>query len=495
MEGLTRGLTPAPGVTSSTVSPLPRRAFPLLLAICLALIAAACTPGGADDEAVDETTTTLEPLRPSTTLPPAPTVPPLDETEIEALATLPGRLVFTLGSSIGLMNPNGSSAGLIGGAARSAATQPVFSNEGNLLAWSLFTPEGSSIEVFDQESGTSVLSPLDGAGAFYLQWDGRDTGVGYLQNSPSGGGLEAGFAAVGSPAQPLDTGAPYFFHWNPGQRLWVSHVGDEVRIVDEVDTQTLDLPFRNFAAPMWLDEERVLLGGDGGLLVVDLVNGGSTEFAVPPGDLNFVASPDGTQVAYVEPASPDQLSESDEPPTDSEDDGVDGGDPEAGTDETAPQTPPRPSPQLVVLDLETGEKQMVTEERVFAFEWSPDSTRLAWMGLDMADAANLGEWHFWTEGAEYAVSPSYRPSDLYLGSYLPFFAQYALSHSSWAPDGSGFVFAGSFRGETGIFVQVLPDPNDPSVVSTEPLLVGRGEISFWSPDDAPIGGGGGGSIA
>ena len=84
-------------------------------------------------------------------------------------------------------------------------------------------------------------------------------------------------------------------------------------------------------------------------------------------------------------------------------------------------------------------------------------------------------------GGEISVTPSYRPTQLMIGGYLPFFAQYSVSHTTWAPDSTAFAFAGSIEADTGIWVHALPTDERAGVAAAR---IAVGDVVFWSPNDA-----------
>ncbi len=436
----------------------------LLVLISFMVSAAACSlPLTEAQQRADETTTTRAlpegEATPPTTQPrqPAPTLPPLDEADAAVLARLPGRLAVGSGSFVAVVNPDGSNGVLVGGGDGIIATQPTWSTEGALLAWSEITPNASAITVFDPASGGSLTSSLNGPPAFYLQWNGSDQMVGYLRNDPEGDGIEAGVVRPGDISMVYDRGAPHFFQWAQERDFWVSHVGDDrLALVSVEEVVDLDVELGTFATPMWLDDDRFLFAEPGGLRIFDLAGVEGSLFPTAPGTTTFTVNPTGTHVAYLEPST-----------TVAEDDGpvVEGG--------------------LRVLDLESGEVITITTDPVVVWEWSPDGNRLAWTGLDRADAANLAKLHIWdlTVGAEISATPSYRPSQLAVSSYFPFFTQYAVSHTSWSPDSSAFAFAGAVDGDLGVWVHVIADPEQ-ELAGVDAARVAVGDIAFWSPDDA-----------
>ncbi len=436
----------------------------VLVLISFALMAAACSlPLTEAQQRADETTTApVAPegeATPPTTQPrpPAPTLPPLDEADAEVLVRLPGRLAVGSGPFVAVVNPDGSNGVLVGGGDGVIATQPTWSTEGALIAWSEVTPNESAITVYDPASGGSLTSRLDGPPAFYLQWNGSDQMVGYLRNDPGGEGLEAGVVRPGDISMVYDRGAPHYFQWAAERDFWVSHVGDDrLALVSIDEVIDLDVALGTFATPMWIDEDRFLFASSDGLRIFDLGGIEGELFPTAPGTTTFTVNPTGTHAAYLEPST-----------TGAQDDSAitDGG--------------------LRVVDLATGDVVTVTTEPVVVWEWSPDGNRLAWTGLDRADAANLAKLHVWDQvsGTEVSSTPSYRPSQLAVASYYPFFTQYAVSHTSWSPDSSAFAFAGSVDGDIGIWVHVIADP-EADLPGVDAARVAVGDIAFWSPDDA-----------
>ncbi|MCB0241680.1 MAG: hypothetical protein KDH08_24320, partial [Anaerolineae bacterium] len=68
---------------------------------------------------------------------------------------------------------------------------------------------------------------------------------------------------------------------------------------------------------------------------------------------------------------------------------------------------------------------------------------------------------------------SFRPSDVFLGQFLPYFDQYALSHRIWSPASDALVLPMvDDRGEAGIYVV--------SMSGGAPLRISDGVMAFWS---------------
>jgi len=428
----------------------------LFVLVSFAMVAAACSlPLTEAQQRADDTTTTEPaegPTPPTTRAPrPIPTLPPLDEADAEVLAQVPGQLAVGAGPIVALVNPDGSSGRVVGGGDGVIATQPTWSTEGTLLAWSEATPNASAITLFDPASEGVLSSPIDGPPAFYLQWNSSDQMIAYLRNDPEGEGIEAGSVRPGDVAEVYDRGAPHFFAWAPERDFWVSFA-DESRLalVSIEEVIGLDNPTRAFTTPQWIDDDRFVYASPDGLAVFDLTGATQQLFPVAPGELLFTVNPTGTHIAYVEPPTEEQ------------------------------------PPGLRIVEVATGDVTAVTDEQVVMWEWSPDGTRVVWTGLDRADAADLAQLHVWSveSSSEISVTPSFRPSQLTIASYMPFFTQYSVSHTTWAPDSSAFVFAGSILGDSGIWIHAMPTDERGGV---EAARIAVGDVAFWSPNDAQSG--------
>ena len=469
--------------------------------LVFALATAACSlPLTEAQQRANDTTSTTEPgegpTPPTSRSPqPTPTLPPLDPEDAEVLAQLPGQLAIGAGSIVALVNPDGSAGRIVGGGDGVIATQPTWSTEGTLLAWSEVTPNASAITVFDPASEGMLSSPIEGPPAFYLQWNTSEQLVAYLRNNPAGEGIEAGVVRPGGEQEVYDGGAPHFFEWAPERDFWVSHVDDsQLALVSVEEIVEVQNPTRSFSTPQWIDGDRFVYAGPNGIEVFDLNGTNPQSFPVAPGPLTFTVNPSGTHVAYLVPNGEDDGAADDGA---ADDGAVDDGTDEEGAElEDNGDAQPEADPDvdgtsvdagaLVTLELATGQTTTVTTEPVVMWEWSPDGSRLVWTGLDRADAANLAQLHVWSieSASEISVTPSFRPSQAMISSYFPFFTQYSVSHTSWAPDNTAFAFAGSILDESGIWVHALPTDERPGV---DAARIAVGDVAFWSPNDAQAG--------
>ncbi|MEL7158659.1 MAG: hypothetical protein AAFN30_18965, partial [Actinomycetota bacterium] len=114
---------------------------------------------------------------------------------------------------------------------------------------------------------------------------------------------------------------------------------------------------------------------------------------------------------------------------------------------------------LAVLDIDSGESVQVSPTVPLSFEWSPDGRTLAWLANDFDGTGGHTGWSFW-DGTGITMAEPYRVSDRDRLTVLPFFEQYAISHSRWSPDGRAFAFAGILDDQpdgvaSGIWIHVV----------------------------------------
>lgn len=173
---------------------------------------------------------------------------------------------------------------------------------------------------------------------------------------------------------------------------------------------------------------------------------------------------------------------------------------------------------LRILDVADGKAEVVTEDTVLAFFWSPNGERIAYFTvaehairfnallapLDPAEAARAGGFlppSTAEDDADDSAPPSFIPLNLwvadlkrdevqlvctfepvetFLSLFLPFFDQYALSHRLWSPDSSALVLPMLRRegedGEAQSLIHVVPA--DRRAGSPKPIA--EGIMAFWS---------------
>ncbi len=448
------------------------------MALVLVMSTVACTAGDSEADREDEaTTTTTEPGR-------------FDLAAPDSVTALAGQLAVIDDHRLTVMNPDGSDPVVLAGDDDGlVASQPSWSPDGSQLAWAETDGRSASVEVALARAQRVSSTRFDTL-PFYLGWNDAGSRIAYLRNAESGVGFEAG-VVDGDTYVVSAAGAPLYLSWRPGaDELAIHRNNASVGVVDAT-TGVADLVVPDdrpglattgqFATPIWVNEDTLGLVQDGVLVLVDVENGDKRVLLDIGEVTRLVLSPDRTKLAYLTVVNGTQtvvwprqgdpsttLPPETLPPETLPPETLPGGDLEVGI-------------RLRVFDFVTGRDELVTDDPVLAFEWSPDGTFLSWLG---EVGAGLAQWHVWTRAGEFTTLAPYRPSTLDAAAYLPFFDQYAQSQHRWDPDGTAMAFAGTIGGETGIWVQLVDG-------GLGPFLIAPGDYVTWSP---PPGGGGGASV-
>ena len=243
----------------------------------------------------------------------------------------------------------------------------------------------------------------------------------------------------------------FYFDWSPDGSKMVSHHDTQRIEVFEPETGTrtpVDTETSAFKAAVWLpDGETILyvrptstaqIGGllaaqtapVGQLVAHNLETDNISVLAEAVGLEQFSLAPDGTKVTYSAVVS---------------------------ATETLVQ----------VVDLESGETQTIDGGFVYVWQWSPDSEKI----LLITVVDGLLQYKVW-DGETVTTYATAFATGSFSGSYLPFWGQYTLSMSLWAPDSTAFVFPARHEGGDWIFLQLIDDDL--------PILVGPGSIAAFS---------------
>ena len=411
----------------------------------------------------------------------------------DVLSELDGQLAIGNGPVVAVARPDGQRYIELDGGRTNLTSQPTWSPDGTMLIWSSISgvAQEARVQRFDDEGvadGDPLSTNLPGHPAFYFQWSHDAGEVLYLRNSTRRQTVEAGVLVPGGPARRMADGDPFFVAWAPAEPVIAAHVGDErVAIFDPSGAAEFGVPGEEsepeaepdpglgdpvvgddvidgggFSAPAWLDDETLVAVVSEVLSAVDVESGVTQPLTSVDGPIQFVLSPDRSRIAFqVTTAVVD-----------------DGGILEVGA---TPIQEEVDSLSLVVLNVEDRSVEVVTDRQVLAWEWSPDSTKLAWLELDGPVNRRLARWRFWS--ANGAVGGDTRSPTLQLSvkemvNYLPFFAQYSFSLRRWSPDSSAFAMVGSIRGRSGVWIHLVDVPADP-------VLVVPGDIVSWGSGPTP----------
>ena len=355
---------------------------------------------------------------------------------------------------------------------------PTWSRDGSQLAFMGVSANGQEatsklmVANMDNDSVKEVYAS-ESEHPIYLNWSPDNTNLSFISTTVSGQNMMLqSVPATGGERTILDTGSPYYWSWAPDGSTMIVHAGGAATSSPEhlaflnVDLEStsvteygLDSTPASFQAPAWSpDGSRIAVArtteDQNEIIVTDA--GGENPHAVGTftEKTAFAWSSDGTRFAYI--------------------DGRQSLD--AGT--IGP---------LHVVDMETSE-EIVQEENIIAFFWSPSGEEIAYFILLQArgEDGSSGDSGGAQAAAQYVLNLhvldvtngesrelfTYRPTQQFL-SILPYFDQYHQSATIWSPDNNNLVL--SFLGQSGPGIAVVAASGN-----LEPRLLAQGYLAFWS---------------
>ena len=325
-------------------------------------------------------------------------------------------------------------------------SQPTWSPDGRFVAWSRYAGERSSVVVSSASTGEGIeyATPFV---VFYMQWrpDGRALG---LLGAPEPDRVALAILDLDrETVTSLNTSSSYYFHWSPEGDEMITHLGRAgLELLDPMTGDasplaTLNTVNSEFQAAAWTSEGRSVLYVRPGnpdqaepqdeLVLHDLDTGQIDVLGEGVGVFNFAVSPDGNSVAY---SSRDRSFVT----------------------------------SMHVVDLATGRVDEIDAPDTFVWQWSPDSHKILLLGVSANDMT-VSVY----ESGNITRYQSMTPTFTFFYRYLVFWNQYDLSHTLWAPDSSGFVYAAFDRNSDLVFLQLLDEEL--------PILLGPGSMAAFSP--------------
>ena len=342
---------------------------------------------------------------------------------------------------------------------RKLAVSQVTSAEGlgaDSSIFSIATETGKSTRLFEAPAGSTQFI-AEGA-PHYLYWSPDSTQLAFL--ALSGGSFNLYLSPAGRPdaSQAVISGAPLYLAWAGDSRNLFLHVSEGLFILD-LDTaqgpRLLTPRSITFRAPAWaLGDTAIsyIARASHGFNVLVLADpgGGNAREVVDVGERSaFLWSPGGDRVAIADAVDPTSLY----------------------------------FESLRIVDPVSGDSLLLAEERILAFLWSPDATKIAYVAFD--PSGNRLSWKIADPATgDVRKLADFLPSnDLFV--YLLFFDQYAYSNSLWSPDSRQLTMSG----------QVFLTPDDGNgvapgdrvyVLDTEgieaPTAIAAGSLASWSWD-------------
>ena len=130
-----------------------------------------------------------------------------------------------------------------------------------------------------------------------------------------------------------------------------------------------------------------------------------------------------------------------------------------------------------LVDVRTGRSEVVSDDNVVSFFWSPCSRKL--LSLSFSEDGGMQWSSLDVQGPRQTLEARFYPSRE-LVYFCWFFDQFAISHPLVSPDGSSLTFAGhvadrngqKLEGESAVYVQSLLEPRPPE-------RIGPGHFGCW----------------
>jgi len=308
----------------------------------------------------------------------------------------------------------------------------------------------------------------------YIDWSPDSGQIAFLARHRARGTTSLNLMDVraNTRARRLWEGPAVFWHWHPDGRTLLARLGsargnaDRLMLVDADSDQITRLSSNRLAfqtphfspdggymlltEPLKDDRHRLVLADRNGKSVRTLV-----EFE---GRISFAWSPAGAKVAWVVQSDAELL----------------GG-------------------PLVVMDVNSGSRRVISNKPVVAFFWSPDGQRIA--SFSQASATDISpqfKGFDFTPPLEipYMLLETINPEDgnarglFYFAPTREFqqlaaeFDRFSRAVTLWSPDSRKLVFTLTFGDVNGLRNFVIETEASGSI---NPRVIGNGALAFWSP--------------
>ena len=331
-------------------------------------------------------------------------------------------VVATTDGAIVVHDPDGTETNRFASASDSFFRQPTWLDETTVV----FSEVGDhALTAFDVVSGeVRWRSPMETPPFFFAPAPfGSDFVTTSLRNDPRGG-LIAELIDSEGVATFLGDESPFYTSWSPeGDLIAINNPGDHLDVWEDGQFWTIVDPSGGYQTPVWLERGLVIVrdvGDQRFLSIWDLE--GFQDVATLEGSAAFVGAGDRIAIKTNGPRS------------ETDPDGV-----RAAI--RVQKIPSIPTDTLVVVDLDTGRIQRVTEEPTAVFQLDPTGDRL----LYAEASTEVGLiWSIWDDGTVTEVA-GYRPNVQWIGELVPFFDQYAQSVHLWSDSGDYVAFPASIQ--------------------------------------------------
>ncbi|MEM7734255.1 MAG: hypothetical protein AAF267_00530 [Deinococcota bacterium] len=396
-------------------------------------------------------------------------------------ANAQGRLAFITNSGqLATINADGSDLRTLTEQDDAVFQFPAWSPAGNMLATIAASREGGKIVVAEdslEPNSTAIYSSAQEA-PFYLYWSPNGEVVSFLANHPSGIALHLANASAAT-SDLYALGSPFYWQWSADSSALLVHiglVGDDTRLAFIPATTPLsDVSARfdgvdNLEPPGLFRAPGIASSGRYLAYAAQDASGASRVIVqsypeIPNTDVTRREFPHLGLTAFAWNPMNDVLAF------------------------TSPEVQsPHSFGTLRLLDADTGDLEVVSDDLVIAFFWSPDGRYLAYLtpvSVQGEGVAQL-ENNFIAQGQGFVLDVvvvdvttevlepqflySFTPTQVFMNQFIPFFDQYALSHRVWSPTSDALALSAAVDGRAQ--VTVLP-------LVGEPRLIADGTMPFW----------------
>jgi TolB protein len=310
--------------------------------------------------------------------------------------------------------------------------------------WPSYSPDGALVACFGVRPGPSPEAGLyavtqdgvamheiwrmNGAAPICESWSPDSRRIALLLQGDDGLRLEIADIANPGASVPLDSGSPLFWSWCPTQPLLAVHTGGSRSVYEDArltifrtegrPEEVARLSPGEFRTPAWSPDGMRMAYVDASssgrefLAIYRVADGVSEIVRAVDGHSAILWSPDGAYLAVSE-----ALGET-----------------------------PHMFTGVGLVDVRTGRSEVVSEDNVVAFFWSPCGTKL--VSISFSEDGGMQWSVFDVSGWRRTLAARFYPSRE-LVYFCWFFDQFASSHPLISPDGRSVAFAGHLADERG----------------------------------------------